>query len=256
MIHPQAIIDPAARLGNNVSVGPWSWIGPGVEIGEDTWIGPNVVIRGPTRIGRHNKIYQFASLGEDPQDKKYAGEPTRLDIGDHNIFREACTVNRGTVQGGGLTRIGDHNLFMAYTHVAHDCIIENHVVFSNNASVAGHVQVCDYAILGGFVGIFQFCVIGAYSFLAGGSMVTKDVLPYVKVSGYPARVHGLNTVGLERMGFSSEVTQRLRKAYKIIFRQNLTVPEAIDQLSEMFDQSSELDLLITFLRSSTRGIAR
>jgi len=256
VIHPQAIIDPTARLGKNVSVGPWSYIGPEVEIGEDSWIGSHVVIKGPARLGRRNKVFQFASLGDDPQDKKYAGEPTRLEIGDGNTFRECCTVNRGTEQGGGLTKIGDHNLFMAYTHVAHDCRIGDHVIFSNNASAAGHVGVGDYAILGGFVGVHQFCLVGAYSFLAGGSMVTKDVLPYVKVSGYPASVHGLNTIGLERLGFSSEVISRLRKAYRIIFRQNYTVPEAIDCLKESLEPSPELVLLMDFLSSSTRGIVR
>lgn len=256
MIHSQAIVHPSARIAEDVEIGPWTIIGEHVEIGKGTTIASHVVIQGPTTIGEGNKVYQFASIGEVPQDKKYSGERTRLEIGDHNTFREFCTINRGTEQGGKVTKIGDHNLFMSYTHVAHDCDIANHVIFSNNASIAGHVSVGDYAILGGFVGVHQFCAIGAYSFAAAGSIITKDVLPYVKVSGYPAQVHGLNTIGLERLGYGPKTLAALRQAYKVIFRQNLTVPEAIELLIKMSKEDLEVQLFVQFLQESTRGIVR
>lgn len=256
MIHQQAIVDPKAKLAANVEVGPWTLIGPDVEIEEGTWIGPHVVIRGPTRIGRENRIYQFATIGEDSPDKKYGGEPTYLEIGDRNIFRECCTVHRGTVQGGGKTKIGNDNLFMAYTHVAHDCTIGNQVVFSNNASVAGHVKVEDYACLGGMVGVHQFCAIGAHSFAAGGAIIVKDVPPFVMVSGHPAESHGLNTVGLERRGYSANTIAALKRAYKIIFRQSMTLQEAIAELKTMVAETPEMNILIDFLSNSTRGIIR
>lgn len=256
MISKEAIIDPKASLGPNVHIGPWTLIGPDVEIGEGTWIGPHVVIRGPTRIGKENKIYQFATIGEDSPDKKYGGESTRLEIGDRNIFRECCTVHRGTVQGGGVTRIGNDNLFMAYTHVAHDCTVGNEVVFSNNASIAGHVKVDDYACLGGMVGVHQFCAIGAHSFAAGGSIIIKDVPPYVMVSGYPAEAHGLNSVGLERRGYSAASIAALKRAYKIVFRQSLTLQEAIQELNTMVAEFPEIEPMIEFLKRATRGIIR
>jgi len=256
VISKEAIIDPKASLASNVHVGPWTLIGPDVEIEEGTWIGPHVVIRGPTRIGKDNKIYQFATIGEDSPDKKYSGEETRLEIGDRNIFRECCTVHRGTVQGGGVTRIGNDNLFMAYTHVAHDCTVGNEVVFSNNASIAGHVRVDDYACLGGMVGVHQFCAIGAYSFAAGGTIIIKDVPPYVMVSGYPGEAHGLNSVGLERRGYSAASIAALKRAYKIVFRQSLTIQEAIQELNTMTAEFPEISLMIEFLNHSTRGIIR
>lgn len=256
MIDKHAIIDPTAKIAANVHIGPFSIIGPNVEIEEGTWIGPHVVIQGPTSIGRDNKIYQFASIGEATQDKKYKGEPTRLEIGDRNIFRECCTIHRGTVQGGGVTRIGHDNLFMNYTHVAHDCVLGNHITFSNNASLAGHVKVDDFASLGGFVGVHQFCTIGAHSFAAGGAIVVRDVPPFILVSGYPAEPHGLNTVGLERRGFGATTIAALRRAYKIIFRQSLTIQEAISELKNMVAETPEVDLLIDFLSNSSRGIVR
>lgn len=256
MISNQAIIDPSAKLGPNVTIGPFSIIGPNVEIGEDTVVGPHVVIKGPTRIGKNNKFYQFSSIGEDCQDKKYHGEDTRLEIGDNNSFREGCTVHRGTVQGGGLTSIGNDNLFMVNTHVAHDCIIGSHVIFSNNASIAGHVRVDDHASLGGFVGVHQFCVIGAHSFVAGGSIILKDVVPYVIVSGHPAQAHGLNTIGLTRREFSAEAINVLKQAYKIIFRTSATVKDAISKLNLLAVDCSEVILLKDFLEQSTRGIVR
>lgn len=256
MISKHALIDSQANIDENVHIGPFSVIGPHVSIASGTWVGPHVVIQGPTTIGHDNKIYQFASIGEATQDKKYNGEPTRLEIGDRNTFRECCTIHRGTMQGGMVTRIHNDNLFMAYTHVAHDCLIGNHVIFSNNASIAGHVTIGDYAQLGGFAGIHQFCHIGAHSFAAGGSIILKDILPYIMVSGYPAEVHGLNTVGLERRGFSAETIIQLRRAYKIIFRKNLTIKEAIVELEAMAEETPEIKQLIEFMLKSARGIIR
>jgi UDP-N-acetylglucosamine acyltransferase len=256
VIHPQAIIHPSCIIAPDVEVGPWTLIGPDVEIQAGTVIASHVVIKGATRIGPGNKIYQFATIGEDSPDKKYLGERTYLEIGARNIFRECCTVHRGTLQGGSITRIGDDNLFMAYSHVAHDCIIGNRVVFSNNASVAGHVSVADDACLGGMVGVHQFCAIGAHSFAAGGSIIIKDVPPFVMVSGYPGEAHGLNTVGLERKGFSQSTIAALKQAYKIIFRQSLTLQEAITKLGDIGLDVPEIQLLINFLSQSTRGIIR
>lgn len=256
MIHELAIVDPTAVIAKNVAIGPWTLIGPDVEIAEGTWVASHVVIRGPTKIGRENKIYQFSSIGEGSPDKKYAGEPTHLEIGDRNIFRECTTIHRGTVQGGGVTKIGHDNLFMPYAHVAHDCVIGNSVVFANNASVAGHVTVGDYACLGGMVGVHQFCAIGAHSFAAGGTIILKDVPPFVMVSGYPAQAHGLNTVGLERRGYSVKSIAALKRAYKIIFRQSLTLQEAVLELKTMVIDTPEIQYLIDSLASATRGIVR
>jgi UDP-N-acetylglucosamine acyltransferase len=256
VISKQAIVDPSSKIDTDVTIGAFSVIGPNVEIGSGTIVGPHVVINGPTKIGRNNRFYQFSSIGEDCQDKKYHGEDTRLEVGDDNVFREGCTVHRGTVQGGGVTKIGNDNLFMVNTHVAHDCIIGSHVVFSNGASIAGHVRVDDYANLGGFVGVHQFCVIGAYSFAAGGSIILKDVAPFVTVSGHPAQVHGLNTVGLTRREFSSEAINALKQAYKIVFRSSPTVNEALSQLTDLVKSFKEVALLKDFLEQSTRGIVR
>lgn len=256
MISKHAIIDPKAKIAANVEIGPWTLIGPDVEIGEGTWVASHVVIRGPTKIGKDNKIFQFATLGEGSPDKKYGGEPTLLEIGDRNIFRECCTIHRGTVQGGGVTKIGNDNLFMAYTHVAHDCTIGNQVVFSNNASVAGHVQVGNYANLGGMAGVHQFCSIGEHSFAAGGSIIIKDIPPFITVAGHPAEVYGLNTVGLERHGFTSNTIAALKRAYKIIFRESLTLQDAISELRLMTEETPEIQTLINFLSNSTRGIVR
>ena len=200
MIDTRALIHPKAELASDVEVGPYTVIGPDVMIGEGSWIGPHVVINGPTRIGRHNKIFQFASVGEIPQDKKYGGEPTLLEIGDRNVIREFCTLNRGTAQGGGVTRIGSDNWIMAYVHIAHDCQIGNHTIFANNASLAGHVVIEDHVILGGFTQVHQFCALGAHCFTAFGSGIAKDVPPYVMVAGHPAEPHGLNVEGLRRRG--------------------------------------------------------
>lgn len=254
MIHPTAIIDPSAKIGNDVSIGAYSVIGERVEIGDGTWIGPHVVINGPTKIGRENRIYQFSSIGEITQDLKYKGEETFLEIGDHNIIREFCTINRGSIQDKAITRIGSHNLLMAYVHIAHDCVVGNHVVFSNNASLAGHVHIEDHVVLGGFSGVFQFCRVGAHSFISTNSVVIKDVPPFVKVSGYYAKPFGLNTVGLQRRGFTSQSITELKRAYKVIYRNGLTVANALAELKKML--TPEVEALVGFIETSTSGIVR
>lgn len=254
MIDKTAIVDSSAKIANNVHIGPYSVIGPDVEIGEGTWIGPHVVIQGPTKIGRDNKIYQFSSIGEAPQDLKFHGEETYLEIGDRNTIREFCTFNRGTVQDNAMTKIGNDNLFMAYVHLAHDCVVGNHTIFANNASLAGHVTVEDHAILSGFSGVFQFCRIGAYSFAAANSVIIKDVPPFVKVAGHYAKPYGLNTVGMQRHGFSAETQKQLRRAYKIIYRNGLTVVNAILELQKM--DCPEVARLIQFIETSKHGIIR
>jgi len=256
VIHNTAIIDAHASLGKNVTVGPYSVIGADVSIGDNTWIGPHVVIKGPTSIGQDNKIYQFASLGEDSQDKKYSGEKTTLTIGDRNIIREFCTFNRGTVQGGGTTAIGNDNWIMAYAHIAHDCRVGNHTTFSNNATLAGHVVVDDYALMSGFSAAHQFCQIGAHAMVGMGTLIAKDVPPYVIVSGPPATPYGINYVGLKRRGFSESALAGLKQAYKIIYRQGLTRNEALVELAALANKTSEVSLLVEFLNRSERGIVR
>ena len=256
MIHPQAIIDPSAKLADNVSVGPFSIIGADVTIGQGTEIGPHVVVGGPTVIGRENKIYAFASVGCDPQDKKYNGEPTRLEIGDRNVIRENCTISRGTVQDEGITRIGNDNLVMAYVHIAHDCQIGNDAIFANSVTLAGHVEVEDYSILGGFTLVHQFCKVGAHCFTAMNSVISKDVLPFTMISGHMAKPHGLNVEGLKRRGFTSETIRQLRKAYRIIYRSNLTLEQAVSKLETMAGECAEIGQLLHFLKGVTRGIVR
>jgi UDP-N-acetylglucosamine acyltransferase len=256
LIHPQAIIDPSAKLADGVSVGPFSVIGADVSIGQGTEIGPHVVVGGPTVIGCENKIYAFASVGCDPQDKKYNGEPTRLEIGDRNVIRENCTISRGTVQDEGVTRIGNDNLVMAYVHIAHDCQIGNEVILANSVTLAGHVEVEDFSILGGFTLVHQFCKVGAHCFTAMNSVISKDVLPFTMISGHMAKPHGLNVEGLKRRGFTSETIRQLRKAYRIIYRSNLTLDQAISKLESMTDACPEIGQLLNFLQRVTRGIVR
>lgn len=256
MIHPQAIIDPTAIIADGVSIGPFTVIGANVEIGEGSTISSHVVIDGPTRIGRENKIYSFAAIGGDPQDKKYAGEPTRLEIGDRNVIREYCTISRGTVQDEGITRIGDDNWIMATVHIAHDCQIGSNTIFANSVTLAGHVTVEDYVILGGFTLVHQFCKLGAHCFTAMNSVISKDVLPFLMISGHMAKPHGLNTEGLKRRGFSSETLSELRRVYKIIYRSNLTLEQAMEQIEVKAQSSEEVQQLLTFLKGSTRGIVR
>ncbi|MGJ0491374.1 acyl-ACP--UDP-N-acetylglucosamine O-acyltransferase [Methylobacter sp.] len=256
MIDPTAIIDVKAELAEDVTVGPFSVIGPDVKIDSGTVIGPHVVIKGPTSIGKQNRIYQFTSIGEDPQDKKYASEVTRLQIGDRNTIREFTSMHRGTKQDKGVTQIGNDNLFMAYTHVAHDCIIGDHVIMANGASLAGHVHLNSHAILGGFTLVHQFTQIGQYSFAAMGSAITQDIPPFVMVGGKPTRPHGINSVGMERSGISPEDIRLIRKAYKIIYKMNLRLEDAIEQMEDMAGDSKQLSDMVSFLRNVTRGILR
>ncbi len=255
-IDPRAVVDPSAKLASGVSVGAYTIIGERVEIGAGTTIGSHVVIKGPTVIGKENRFYSFSSIGDDPQDKKYAGEQTRLEIGDRNVIREYCTINRGTEQGGGVTRIGDDNWIMAYVHIAHDCLIANNTVFANNASLAGHVKVDDFAVLGGFTLVHQFCSIGAHSFSGMGSTLSKDLPPYVMASGNPATPRGLNSEGLKRRGFSPETIRVLRRAYKTLFRSGLTLEEAVAKLKILGQDYKEVAVLVNFLEHSQRSILR
>jgi UDP-N-acetylglucosamine acyltransferase len=256
MIDPRAIVHPKAELADDVKVGPFTVIGAEVQIDSGTEIGPHVVINGPTVIGKDNVVYQFSSIGEDPQDKKYSDEPTRLEIGDRNVIREFCTMHRGTQQDQGLTLIGSDNLFMAYTHVAHDCVIGDHVIMANGASIAGHVHLGDHAILGGFTLVHQFTQIGEYSFSAMGSAITQDIPPFVMVGGRPTRPHGINSVGMERNGKSPEVIRQIRQAYKILYKNNLRLEDAIEEMEGMAGESNELSNMVSFLRNVTRGILR
>jgi UDP-N-acetylglucosamine acyltransferase len=256
MIDATAVIDPEAEVAGDVAIGPYTVIGANVVVGAGTRIGPHVVIKGPTRIGRDNTVYQFASIGEDPQDKKYGGEPTRLEIGDGNTIREFVTINRGTVQDEGVTRVGDDNWIMAYVHIAHDCQVGNHTIFANNASLAGHVTVGDYVILGGFTLVYQFCTLGAHSLTAYGSGISLDVPPYVTVGGIPARPHGLNMEGLRRRGFSEAARKALKQAYKTLYRENRSLQDAIAELKGKVNDCAELEVLVSFLEARQRGIVR
>jgi UDP-N-acetylglucosamine acyltransferase len=255
LIHPQAIVDPRAELADDVVVGPWTLIGPDVKIDSGTLINSHVVIKGPVTVGKGNQIYQFASVGEACQDKKYKGEPTRLEIGDNNIIRESCTLHRGTVQDNGVTRLGNGNLLMAYVHIAHDCIVGDNNVFANNASLAGHVHLAHDVILGGFSGIHQFCRVGAYSMASMGAMVPKDIPAFVLVSGDTAKPCGMNFEGMKRRGYSTETIRELRNAYKVVYRQGLTLEKAIETL-EAGEIAPELALFIESLKNTVRGIVR
>ncbi|WP_292253294.1 acyl-ACP--UDP-N-acetylglucosamine O-acyltransferase [Marinospirillum sp.] len=254
-IHPTALIDPRAQLADDVEVGPYSIIGSDVSIGAGSIIGPHVVIRGTTVMGERNHIFQFASVGEDCQDKKYKGEPTRLEIGNDNVIRECATIHRGTTQDQGITRIGSRNLFMAYAHVAHDCIVGNDCILANQATLAGHVHVDDFAILGGMVAVHQFSRVGAHAMCGGGSIILKDIPAYVMVSGHPAETHGINYEGLKRRGFSKEAMQALRHAYKVVFRQGMILQDAIAEL-EQGELLPEVEVFLNSIKHSARGITR
>lgn len=256
MISEQAIIDPSAKLGDKVTVGPGTIIGPDVEIGDGTWIGPHAVIQGPTKIGKNNKIFQFASVGDAPQDITYQGEATSLEIGDNNIIREFSMISRGTVKGGGVTRIGNNNFLMAYTHVGHDCILGSHIVMVNYSALSGHVLLEDFATIGPYAGIHQFCRIGAYAFIARATYVSKDVMPYVMVAGHASSTCGINTVGLRRRGMPSNTIDHIRRAYKIVFRKGYTVQQAAHELEKMLSECPEVQLMIDALNKATRGILR
>lgn len=251
-----AIIHPSAKIAEGVTVGPGTVIGADVEIGEGTWIGPHAVIAGPTVIGKNNKIFQFSSVGDDPQDITYKGEPTRLEIGDNNTIREYCMISRGTVKGGNITRIGNDNFFMAYSHVGHDCMVGNSIIMINYSALSGHVVVDDYAIIGAYAAVHQFCRVGAYAFITRATYITKDVLPYVMIAGQSTEACGINTVGLKRRGFSSATIDQLRRAYKIIFRKGLTVQQALAELELMREECPEVEPMIQILNQSARGIVR
>jgi UDP-N-acetylglucosamine acyltransferase len=264
-IHPSALVDPAASLDDDVEVGPYAVIGPGVEVGAGTRIGPHAILEGPSRIGRDNRIHAHAVIGGAPQDKKYRGEPTRLDIGDGNTFREFVTVNRGTVQDAGVTRIGSDNWVMAYVHIAHDCIVGDHTILANTVNLAGHVQIGDWVILGGYTGVHQFCKIGAHAMTGVGKVVLHDIPPFVMASGNTAAAHGLNTEGLRRRGFDAETIQALKQAYKTVYRSELTLQQARSQLASELEALSAapagtsadaLRLFCDFLGMVSRGIVR
>lgn len=256
MIDPHAIVHPDARLAPDVVVGPWTIIGADVEIGEGTVVASHVVLKGPTRIGKHNRIFQFSSVGEDTPDMKYQGEPTRLVIGDHNIIREGVTIHRGTVQDRGETTIGDHNLFMAYVHIGHDSVLGSHTILVNNTALAGHVHIGDWAILSGFTLVHQYCRLGAHSFTGMGTAVGKDLPAYVMANGSPAAAKSVNAEGLRRRGFPKEAIAQIQKAFKIIYRRGLTVDEALAQLEPMLADCADLGPLIDSLKASSRGIVR
>lgn len=255
MIHPTAVIDPKASVGNNVSIGAFTVIGPDVVIGDDCVVHSHVVIKGPSRIGKGNHIFQFASIGEDCQDKKYAGEPTELIVGDNNVFRECVTVHRGTIQDEGKTIIGSGNLFMAYAHVAHDVRIGDQCIFANNCTLAGHVKVADFAILGGMAALHQFCQIGAHAFVGGGAIILRDLPPFVML-GNDGKPHGINSEGLKRRGFAPETVRAIKQAYRIIYRQGNKVTEAVELLAELAGEHAEVQLMVDFLLTSERGLIR
>jgi UDP-N-acetylglucosamine acyltransferase len=255
-IHPTAVIAPDAVLADGVEVGPFSVIGPGVEIGRGTRVGPHVVVEGPTRIGAGNRIFQFASVGADPQDKKYRGEMSRLEIGDRNVIRECVTLHRGTAQDHGVTRIGDDNLFMAYAHVAHDCVIGNQCILANNATLGGHVHLGDWVIMGGLSAVHQFGRVGAHAFIANNAAVTRDVPPFVMAVGQPADAHSINAEGLKRRGFTPGQIRNIRAAFRVLYRSGLKLAEATAQLEALAKDQPELLPLVEFLPQASRGIVR
>ncbi len=255
MIDPRAVVDPGARLAEDVQVGAFAVIGAQVEIGPGCRIGPHAVLQGPARLGANNQVFPFASIGAAPQDRKYRDEDTRLEIGDDNVFRECCTVNRGTT-ASGVTKVGNDNLCMAYTHVAHDCVVGDHCIMANYATLGGHVELGDWVIMAGYSGIHQFCKVGAHAFLANNTAVTRDVPPYVLVTGQPARPHSINSEGLKRRGFSEQQIRNLRNAYKALYRSGLKLAEATQQLQTLVQDQPELEIFVGFLGQATRSIVR
>jgi UDP-N-acetylglucosamine acyltransferase len=255
-IHPTALVAPDAVLGEGVEVGAYCVIGPQVEIGPRTRIGPHVVVHGHTRLGADNVVHSYASVGDAPQDKKYRGEPTRLEVGDRNVIREFVTLNRGTTKDRGVTTIGSDNLFMAYSHVAHDCVVGNQCVLANASTLGGHVVLGDWVIMGGYAGIHQFCKVGAHAFLANNAAVTRDVPPYVMAVGGPARPHSINSEGLKRRGFSPQQIRNLRNAYRLLYRSGLRLEEALERLREAAHEQPEVQLLVDFIPTSTRSLVR
>jgi len=255
-IHATAIISPKAELDSSVEVGAYSIIEAGVKVDANTKIGSHVIIKGPTTIGKNNHIFQFVSLGEQPQDKKYKDEPTTLEIGDNNTIREFCTFNRGTAQDKGVTKIGSDNWIMAYVHIAHDCVVGNNTILANNSSLAGHVDIHDFAILGGFTLVHQFCQIGAHVITAVGSVVFKDIPTYITAAGYDAKPHGINVEGLKRRGYTTDEITQIKRAYKVLYRNGLSLEEAKKEIALMHAQCDKIELLSEFLNLSKRGIIR
>jgi len=256
LIHPTAVISPQAELADDVRVGPFAVIGDGVVIGSGSSIGSHAVVAGPTVIGENNRIYQFASIGDEPQDKKYAREPTKLVIGDGNTIREYCTISRGTVQDRGETTLGDDNWIMAYVHIAHDCVVGSHTIMANNATLAGHVHVGDWAIFGGYSGVHQFCRIGAHAFLGMYSGSNRDVPAYTTVAGLPSAPKGINSEGLKRRGFDANQIRNIKNAYRIVYRQGKKLGDAIEEIDLLLPDQPELGIFLDSLRSSERGLVR
>ena len=256
MIDPRALVDSKAELDEDVSVGPFAIIEADVRIGRGSSIGPHSIVRAGTRMGRDNRVFQYASVGEDPQDKKYNGEPTELILGDRNVVREFATLNRGTAQDSGATRIGSDNLLMAYIHVAHDCQIGDHTIMANAASLGGHVHIDDYAILGGFTIVHQFCRVGAHSFSQMGSMVQKDIPPFVTVGGHPAKSRGINAEGLKRRDFPLETISAIKRAYRKLFMSGLRLEDALSLVSEEMADIAEVNQLVEFISNSQRSVIR
>jgi UDP-N-acetylglucosamine acyltransferase len=255
-IDARAVISPTAQLADDVEVGPFAVIGDNVVIGPRCWIGPHAVVNGPTTLGADNRVFQFASLGDAPQDKKYKGEPTRLEIGDRNVFREYCTVNRGTVTGNGVTRLGDDNMLLAYTHVGHDCTLGNHIVLSNLVMLGGHVELGDWVIMSGYAGAHQFSKIGAHAFIGNNTAVTRDVPPYVLAAGHPAEPRTINSEGLKRRGFSAEQIRNIKLAYRVLYRSDLRLEDALVQLQAMAAEHEELRIFVDFIGTATRSLVR
>jgi UDP-N-acetylglucosamine acyltransferase len=256
MIDPRAVVSPQAQIAAGVEIGPFTVIGPDVVIGAGTWIGPHAVINGPTRIGIDNKIFQFASLGDAPQDKKYKGEPTLLEIGDRNVFRESVTVNRGTTHDRGVTHIGNDNLLMAYSHVAHDCRLGDQIVMANCATLGGHVEIGDWVTMGGLSAVHQHTKIGAHSFIAHNAAVTRDVPPYILAVGRPAVPHSVNSIGLQRRGFTPEQIQNIRRAYRLLYRSGLKLNTALEELDKAAVTQAEIRPFVEFIKRSERSIVR
>ena len=256
MIDSRAVISPQAQIAADVRIGPFTIIGADVVIGSGTWIGPHAVINGPTRIGANNKIFQFASLGDAPQDKKYNGEPTRLEIGDRNVFRESVTVNRGTTHDKGVTRIGNDNLLMAYSHVAHDCCLGDQIVMANCATLGGHVEIGDWVIMGGMSAVHQFTKVGAHCFIAHNAAVTRDVPPYVMAVGRPAEPHSVNSEGLKRRGFTPGQILNIRRAYRLLYRSGLKLKAALEELEKAAATQAEIRPFVEFIKRSERSIVR
>ncbi|MEP7311877.1 MAG: acyl-ACP--UDP-N-acetylglucosamine O-acyltransferase [Pseudomonadota bacterium] len=255
-IDPRAVVAPTAQLADDVEIGPFAVIGDGVVIGPRCWIGPHAVVNGPTTLGADNRVFQFASLGDAPQDKKYKGEPTQLIVGDRNIFREYCTVNRGTVTGNGVTRIGSDNMLLAYTHVGHDCTLGDKIVLSNLVMLGGHVELGDWVIMSGYAGAHQFAKIGAHAFIGNNTAVTRDVPPYVLASGQPAEPRAINSEGLKRRGFSAEQIRNIKNAYRVLYRSELKLEDAVVELTRMAEEHEELKIFVEFIGRATRSLVR